>query len=384
MRIRTRTPLSRLRRWIETLLLVAGIAGVTAYVGSRAIPAVWQDWESWTFDRNVHGENATVGEYLEDRADRMVHTIRGWVGIKKPVEQAHPAPPRRVPHRRRAIPDNGVIGRLTIPRLGLSVMVREGVASKTLSLAAGHIPGTAFPGERGNVAVAGHRDTLFRGLKDIRKDDVIEFQTLDGRYDYEVGSTEIVTPKDVGVLQPGRQDELTLVTCYPFYYLGSAPDRFIVKAREIAEAPQALEVWQEIQKNVVPAEERRVAPAAPTPPRKPTPPAGKPTSAAGKPTSAAGKPTSQDGTRRIGFSIPLHHSRELAPGISLGINDADVARQNVNGWMWLMPERRTIWLRSQPTNDPVVFYSELGGKRREVFITGIGQDSVTGYLLLAN
>ena len=369
MRIRTRTPLSRLRRWIETLLLVAGIAGVTAYVGSRAIPAVWQDWESWTFDRNVHGENATVGEYLEDRAARMMHAIQAWTGIKKPVEQAHPTPPRPAPHRRRAIPENGVIGRLTIPRLSLSVMVREGVASKTLSLAAGHIPGTALPGDRGNVAVAGHRDTLFRGLKDIRKDDVIEFQTLDGRFDYEVGSTEIVTPKDVGVLQPGRQDELTLVTCYPFYYVGSAPDRFIVKAREIAEAPQALEVWQEIQKNVVPAEERRVAPAAPTPPRKSTPPR---------------KPIPEDGPRKIGFSIPLHHSRELAPGISLGINDADVAQQNVNGWMWLTPEHRTIWLKSQGTKNPVVFYSELGGKRREVFITGIGRDFVTGYLLLAN
>ncbi|HEY6343583.1 MAG TPA: class D sortase [Bryobacteraceae bacterium] len=363
MRIRTRTRPSRLRRWIETLLLVAGIAGVTAYVGSRAIPAVWQDWESWTFDRNVHGEAATVGEYLEDRADRIVHTIRTWAGIEKPGEQAHPKPPRPAPHRRRAIPENGVIGRLTIPRLGLSVMVREGVASKTLSLAAGHIPGTALPGERGNVAVAGHRDTLFRSLKDIRKDDVIEFQTLDGRFDYEVGSTEIVTPKDVGVLQPGREDELTLVTCYPFYYVGSAPDRFIVKAREISEVPPTLEVRQEIQGNVVPPEERRARPAAPTPPRKPAP---------------------QDGTQRIGFSIPLHHSRELAPGISLGISDADTARQDVNGWMWLMPDHRTIWLKSQRTNDPVVFYSEQSGKRREVHITGIGRDSVTGYLLLAN
>jgi sortase A len=363
MRIRTRTRPSRLRRWIETLLLVAGIAGVTAYVGSRAIPAVWQDWESWTFDRNVHGEGATVGEYLEDRADRIVHTIRTWVGIEKPGEQARRAAPSRpASRRRRAIPENGVIGRLTIPRLGLSVMVREGVASKTLSLAAGHIPGTALPGDRGNVAVAGHRDTLFRRLKDIRQDDVIEFQTLDGRFDYEVGSTEIVTPKDVGVLQPGREDELTLVTCYPFYYVGSAPDRFIVKAREISEVPPTLEVRQEIQKDVGPAEERR-EPPAPTPVR---------------------KPATQDGTRRIGFSIPLHHSRELAPGISLGISDADVARQDVNGWMWLMPDRRTIWLKSQRTNDPLVFYSEEGGKRREVHITGIGRDSVTGYLLLAN
>jgi sortase A len=364
MRIRTRTPLSRLRRWIETLLLVAGLAGVGAYVGSRAIPAVWQDWESWSFDRNVHGESATVGEYLADRADRMVHTIRVWVGVEKPVEEAHPAPPRPrpTPHRRRVIPKNGVIGRLIIPRLGLSVMVREGVASKTLSLAAGHIPGTALPGDPGNVAVAGHRDTLFRALKDIQKDDVIEFQTLDGRFDYKVASTQIVTPKDVGVLRPGRDDELTLVTCYPFYYVGSAPDRFIVKARAVSDSDvlPILEVRQESQ---APAEARRKAPEANPPTR---------------------KSARQSGTQRIGFSIPVHHSRELAPGISLGISDADVARQNVNGWMWLMPDRRTVWLKGQGTKDPVVFYSELGGKRREVFITGIGRDSVSGYILLAN
>lgn len=362
MRIRTRTPLSRLRRWIETLLLVAGLAGVVAYVGSRAIPAVWQDWESWTFDRNVHGEDATVSEYLADRADRIVHTVRVWVGVEKPGEQAQRLAAPRLPerHRRRAIPKNGVIGRLIIPRLGLSVMVREGVASKTLSLAAGHIPGTALPGEPGNVAVAGHRDTLFRALKDIRKDDVILFETLDGRFDYEVASTQIVTPKDVGVLRPGRDDELTLVTCYPFYYVGSAPDRFIVKAREVSDVPPILEVRQESQ---APAEARRKAPEA-TPPTR--------------------KSARQSGTQRIGFSIPVHHSRELAPGISLGISDADVARQNVNGWMWLMPDRRTVWLKGQGTQDPVVFYSEQGGKRREVFITGIGRDSVSGYLLLAN
>jgi sortase A len=350
MRIRTRTPLSRLRRWIETLLLVAGIVGVTAYVGSRAIPAVWQDWESWSFDRNVHGEETTVHEYLSDRADRIVHSVRARAGIGKPLEEAHPTPPKPG-HGRRAIPTNGVIGRLTIPRLGLSVMVREGVASQTLSLAAGHIPGTALPGERGNVGVAGHRDTLFRSLKDIRKDDVILFQTLDGRFDYEVASTQIVTPKDVGVLRPGRDDELTLVTCYPFYYVGSAPDRFIVKAHQVLERPPIVPVREETEAVKVPAKPKRDPPNV---------------------------------TQKVAFTIAAHHSRELAPGISLGITDTDVADHRVNGWMWLMPDRRTIWLKSRRTNDPVVFYSEQDGKRREVFITGVGRDSVSGYLLVAN
>src|SRR5207244_9209038 len=97
----------------------------------------------------------------------------------------------------------------------------------------GHIPGTAVPGENGNVAVAGHRDTLFRGLGAIRDNDVIQFETLEGSYAYTVQSIEIVKPRDVSVLKPGRYPELTLVTCYPFNYVGSAPDRFIVKARQI-------------------------------------------------------------------------------------------------------------------------------------------------------
>ena len=99
-----------------------------------------------------------------------------------------------------------------------------------LGVAIGHVPGTALPGQQANVGVAGHRDTLFRGLRDIKTNDLIEFETLAGKYSYRVGSTEIVKPDDVSVLQAGSSPELTLVTCYPFNYVGSAPDRFIVKA----------------------------------------------------------------------------------------------------------------------------------------------------------
>ena len=130
-----------------------------------------------------------------------------------------------------------VIGRLEIPRLNLSVMVREGADEGTLSRAVGHIPGTALPGKMGNVGLAGHRDTFFRALRNIREDDAIEFETTHGAYRYVVKSTKIVTPRDVSVLAASGGENLTLVTCYPFYYVGSAPKRFIVRAAQVATIP---------------------------------------------------------------------------------------------------------------------------------------------------
>jgi sortase A len=125
---------------------------------------------------------------------------------------------------------NGVIGLLDIPRLGLSVMVIEGVATKTLRRAAGHIPGTALPGQPGNAGISSHRDTFFRPLRNIRRNDVITISTPLTEYRYRVVSTKIVKPSDVAVLDSAGEEVLTLVTCYPFYFIGSAPDRFIVKA----------------------------------------------------------------------------------------------------------------------------------------------------------
>jgi sortase A len=116
----------------------------------------------------------------------------------------------------------------------LGEIVREGDGERTLSLALGHIPGTALPGQGGNTGVAGHRDTLFRSLRSIGRNDRIQFQTLSGNYDYRVESIQVVRPSDVAVLSPGPYPELTLVTCYPFYYVGAAPERFVVKARQIS------------------------------------------------------------------------------------------------------------------------------------------------------
>ncbi len=129
---------------------------------------------------------------------------------------------------------DGLIGSIEIARLRLSVIVMEGDDAVTLRRAAGHITNTPLPGQPGNIAVAAHRDTLFRPLRHVRRDDVVVFKTPMGEYRYRVVSMKIVKPADVWVLNPDDGHQiLTLITCYPFYFVGSAPDRFIVRAERI-------------------------------------------------------------------------------------------------------------------------------------------------------
>lgn len=122
------------------------------------------------------------------------------------------------------------VGRLDIPRLGMSMAVLRGTDWKMLRLGAGHVEGTPLPGEGGNSGIAGHRDTFFRELKNIRRNDEIQFQTATGLYHYEVDWMAVVAPADTTVLAPSTDSELTLVTCFPFEFLGSAPKRFVVRA----------------------------------------------------------------------------------------------------------------------------------------------------------
>jgi sortase A len=131
-----------------------------------------------------------------------------------------------------AVAPSGLIGRVEIPRLGLSAILIEGDDAKTLRRAVGHIPGTPLPGQPGNVALSGHRDTFFRPLRNIREHDIIVVTTLQGEYRYHVVSTRIVAPDNVAVLDPGTGQILTLVTCYPFYFVGAAPDRLSFAPKE--------------------------------------------------------------------------------------------------------------------------------------------------------
>lgn len=128
----------------------------------------------------------------------------------------------------------GLVGRLEIERLGISVIVMEGAGDSVLRRAAGHIPGTHLPGEDGNIGISAHRDTFFRPLRNVRKDDSVSLTTPAGNYLYRVVSTSIVEPEDVSVLRDSGQEILTLVTCYPFYFVGPAPQRFIVRAERVA------------------------------------------------------------------------------------------------------------------------------------------------------
>ncbi len=129
---------------------------------------------------------------------------------------------------------DGVVGRLEIPRLGLSVVVAEGIDKRTLRRAVGHIPGTALPGRPGNIGIAGHRDTFFRPLEGVEVDDIITLTAPGTQLSYRVVSLRVVSPDDVAVLNPTSNEVLTLVTCHPFYFVGPAPNRFIVRAERFS------------------------------------------------------------------------------------------------------------------------------------------------------
>jgi len=147
---------------------------------------------------------------------------------------AVPHPPQPLPHTLIIVPPRSgePVGRIEVPRLHLSVMVVEGTAAKQLRVAAGHVKGTALPGTGGNTAIAAHRDTFFLPLREVRPRDRILITTSYGTFRYVVNAVEIVDPTDVRVLRRTANPELTLVTCYPFTYIGAAPKRFIVHARQ--------------------------------------------------------------------------------------------------------------------------------------------------------
>ena len=127
------------------------------------------------------------------------------------------------------------IGRISVPRLHVKAMVEEGDDDATLEHAVGHVPGTALPGSVGNVALAGHRDSFFRGFADLRRNDEIDIETLDGSFRYRVDQLSVVDPSNISALAPTQGRTLTLITCFPFHYVGPAPRRFIVKATQISD-----------------------------------------------------------------------------------------------------------------------------------------------------
>jgi sortase A len=169
--------------------------------------------------------------------------LRAWRFVRsedarlRPLLQGVDAP---LAGRARAAARPGrAFGRLEFPERGYSALVAEGVDDDTLRLAVGHLPASAFPGERGNVALAGHRDSFFRVLKDVGTGEEVRFRTPDGVFSYRIESRSVLEPSRVDVVA-ARADAplLTLVTCYPFGYIGSAPLRYVVRARQLRSPPR--------------------------------------------------------------------------------------------------------------------------------------------------
>lgn len=129
-----------------------------------------------------------------------------------------------------ALPRGATIAVLRIPRIAMEVPVSDGTTERVLLAGAGLVEGTASPGSVGNIGIAAHRDTFFRGLKDVAVGDLIELETLAGTDTYRVSTLSVVAPSDVYVLAATTEPALTLVTCYPFYFVGNAPQRYIVRA----------------------------------------------------------------------------------------------------------------------------------------------------------
>ncbi|HYM80647.1 MAG TPA: class D sortase [Candidatus Limnocylindria bacterium] len=196
---------------LERLLLMVALVSIGFWVGSAA--------DRWSFQ--LQGAR---------RLDAALDAAMSWVG-SDPVAAATRAEVRK----------SGLIGRIEIPRLGIRAIVAEGVANRTLDRAVGHLPATALPGENGNVGLAGHRDTFFRKLSGVRAGDRIRMTTPDGVFRYRVESVRIVKPDRTDLLHADGASRLTLVTCYPFRWLGSAPKRFVVTAKQVTWADGAVD-----------------------------------------------------------------------------------------------------------------------------------------------
>jgi sortase A len=202
-----KAPLRRILKWGQRAFFASAVL-LLGYCGFALVDA-------WIFQRR---ESRELDRLLRDR---------------RVVSETTPQPGLSATPKSATVAADGLIGRIEIPRLLLSAVVVEGVDKTTLRHAVGHIPGTALPGEAGNVGLAGHRDTFFRSLKDVKIKDEVQFSSLEGNFQYEVESLRVVDPDNVGVLASSGHNVLTLVTCYPFYFVGPAPQRWIVRARQV-------------------------------------------------------------------------------------------------------------------------------------------------------
>jgi sortase A len=214
------TRLTVFLRWARFFFLVLGVLALSYCAVVLIDKWIFQAYQTWRFERALKDPHTSAdtnprraaspftAQAEADRARAESFGIDGLAGSP--------------------------LGRIEISSIGLAAMIMEGTDARTLRHAVGHIPGTPLPGQQGNVALAGHRDTFFRGLRNIQRNDEITLTTLHGSFSYRVDSTQVVEPEDTEVLAATPDDFLTLATCYPFYYVGPAPKRFIVRAHRIS------------------------------------------------------------------------------------------------------------------------------------------------------
>jgi sortase A len=197
---------SSILRFAHRLFLWLGVATLVYVGGTAAYAGLYQRYQSWKFER--------VSAITRDFERRAAAPKVIYAPIVEVVD----------------LREGDLVGKLEVPRIGISVMVLQGIENDTLIAGAGHVPGTPLPGADGNVAIAAHRDTFFRKLERIASGDSIQFATVSRTYEYVVDSIEIVDPEVTRVMESRGRPELTLITCYPFYFIGSAPKRFVVHA----------------------------------------------------------------------------------------------------------------------------------------------------------
>lgn len=216
VRIRVQVDGRPLVKLVADLLILGGAASVLVFAWALLDGAFYQYNQKAQFETEVAG---------------------GDLGIAKQISLPEARPqPRTAFHLLPNLPkllerDPLLIGKLEVPRIGLSVMVREGVDDATLRRAAGHVPSTALPGELGNLVILGHRDTFFRSLRQLEQGDTVQVSTARGLFTYEIESIQVVEPEEIHLTAPASEAVATLITCYPFKFIGPAPRRFVARAR---------------------------------------------------------------------------------------------------------------------------------------------------------
>jgi sortase A len=228
---------SKLQRWIERSLLATGLALILVYASARIQTVVMYHAGLRSFAALSQTGASAAGDDAEQQPAAPVD-FRLWSANR--VRAYSDALAVRV---------GAPLAVLSISKLGLCVPIFNGTDAMTLNRGAGRISGTARPGERGNIGIAAHRDSFFRGLKDVEVGDRIELAALNQKFVYSVDKISIVTPSDLSVLRARSRPSLTLVTCYPFYFVGDAPQRYIVQASLVDSNQTTIsELNQEIPK----------------------------------------------------------------------------------------------------------------------------------------